>query len=122
MVKDQTISQKSSESVNKENLISKDDDINCPLCGEEVGFYGDDYEDVEIECSNVDCSLWAKNFTLSGFRTLLSQISRIRQEAKQEVFDDVEEVSTSYYSGYLKGCRRYFISKFEEIKKKHGVE
>jgi len=53
---------------------------------------------------------------------LACQISKIKQEAKQEVFDDVEEISTSYYSGYLKGCRRYFISKFEEIKKKHGVE
>lgn len=62
----------------------------CPLCGEEVGFYGDDYEDGEIECSNVDCSLWAKNFTLSDFRTLLSQIARIKQEAKQELINEFD--------------------------------
>lgn len=58
-----------------------------------------------------------KNETFVNFK-----INDAIQKAKQEVFDDVEEISTSYYSGYLKGCRRYFISKFEEIKKKHGVE
>jgi len=91
----------------------------CPLCGKEM--YYDGYQSL-YECHNEMCLLTGHELFEEYREQLIAQISRIKQEAKQEVFDDVEEISTSYYSGYLKGCRRYFISKFEEIKKKHGVE
>jgi hypothetical protein len=44
-------------------------------------------------------------------------IEEIRHKAKLEVFDAIERISTPYKSGYLKGCKRYFITHFEKIKK-----
>lgn len=91
----------------------------CPLCNNQIIPSIDRKGYWFCTDQSGTCMIHHKRYTIKYFNDLSSQISRIKQEAKQEVFDDIEEISTTYYSGYLKGCRRYFISKFEEIKKKH---
>ena len=103
----------------------------CPLCGEE--FYSEYAGDDLIYCNNKDCFLSLKYIDFDDGQDAMllklnSQISRIKQEAKQEVFDSIDKMSNNELNGFCRfetyGTLKCDCEHCEyiEIKKKHGVE
>lgn len=95
-------------------------ETNCPLCGKLLGkdFYNTDYL-----CKNSGCFNNYKSFNTAELEILSSQIARIKQEAKQEVFDDIEKERIRIGSSDESNCfMKLYPHDWKEIKKKHGVE
>jgi hypothetical protein len=93
---------------------------NCPLCGEKLkhsmDFIGDRYYCLNTNCMDI---IMRK----SDLNKLISQISRIKQEAKQEFCEDLE-MSIDLCKNKACGMLHYVFTKrsLDDIKKKHGVE
>lgn len=66
-------------------------DQSCPLCGEELRGIERGLNNPHSTCPDARCSLYAVIFENYKIRELRDQITRIRQEAKQEVFDELLE-------------------------------
>lgn len=90
----------------------------CPLCGENT-FSGKD----KTSCNNLSCFIGGQVYQTKKFERLSSQIARIKQEAKQEVFDDIEKERIRIGSSDESNCfMKLYPHDWKEIKKKHGVE
>lgn len=100
------------------------DQTSCPLCGEKLrGWNIENLNDPHSVCNNLKCFCWGIIQPNNRFEELKLQISRIKQQAKQDVFDDIE-FACSLCTNKSCGVLHYVFSKMslEEIKKKHGVE
>ena len=98
-------------------------DQSCPLCGEKIISSID--KKGYIFCNNIKCSIAYTRIKLEYIKLMESQIARIKQEAKQEVFDDLDSNSTDVSDHGGNSIRRYVEFKhsvYKKIKKKHGVE
>ena len=62
-------------------------DQTCPLCGKDLHYA---MQLGVLRCVNHDCCLYRVELSRIKFRCLTSQISRIRQEAKQELINEIE--------------------------------
>lgn len=82
-------------------------DQTCPLCGEDL-YYAVRLGD--FRCRNKKCGLCDHIFNRIKIRVFKSQISRIKQQAKQELWD---ELKSDLIIHYVRG---------DEIRNKHGVE
>ena len=64
-------------------------DQTCPLCGEEREVYNI-LGHPRYKCHNIDCILCGKEILYQTNKQYQSQIARIRQEAKQELINEIE--------------------------------
>lgn len=95
-------------------------DQSCPLCEKEMYY---DSDDDLYECQSEACFLYAQEFFESDLEVLASQITRIRQEAKQEVFDDFPYNFDPRFENEIRKLNPVLdIDKIIKWKKKHGVE
>lgn len=93
------------------------EDQTCPLCGRIL------YEGLEgwlYHMNDNDSPCVINSYTPDELKQATSQICRIRQEAKQEVFDDIEKERIRIGSSDETNCfMKLYPHDWKEIKKKH---
>lgn len=98
------------------------DQTSCPLCMEP--YQDKDIKKISFVCGNFGCIVRGVKFSSHTLTKIESQIAHIRQEAKQEVFDDLDKKKPMLCGN----CSKCVENDAEEclvyhlIKKKHGVE
>lgn len=91
----------------------------CPLCKDKLI-----YSNVQYRCNKIKCYFFGNRIHSHEIDLINAQISRIKQEAKQELWDEINGSELSLEPCCNKTDKDICTSciDFYRIKKKHGVE